>query len=346
MVILLPTVAPADDAPHDLMLRHKQSLAQIETIRMDFRSTFERPSQSPEFTLGSFVKSGATSRTRQGVAGESMHDALIDPVAARTVIRHWDRNKKLSYETRKNTQDQFQATGEMYIAFLIYNFPGITNRHLTLEELYTLPGNELRTQRVQLDGRACVRVDLGYKAGDAGNMVVQHWHDVENGYFIVRRIQTVNGDDCEVDTRISEFAETGGIRFPSKLVSTVRRKGQLDYTQTIEATNIVINGPVAQDALALPAFPSGTICRDYITMQKYPIDTAWAKSGPATDIVISKITLSPDSKTDDLGNRSTVTEPRSFSLWLILGSGVVLTLSVIFLLVRRRRARRSDQSSG
>ena len=326
----------------ELVERHKATCESVRSLTAKYTYQQIDPAQGDQL-IGNGTYSRARSKVyiKDGRPGTFAQDTLINSGSARSVWRNWTQSRVEQAATLQ-TSGEYISHGEVYLHMHLHGFPGPTSRKLSLEELYDLPGAQVRLSGVNLNDRECVLAEMRHAIAGS-RVVVKHWHDVGHGYLIVRRELRGEDDDELLVAEVSDFQEQNGARFPARRRLRSIRGKALRREFLLILADVKINTPVPDKDLTLPPVPAGTECTDFTKMQVYRIGVDWKQSGPSRPHVVMSISAGPvDAAPDDPAREVSGAEQRGTFPWLLAASAGILICAALLTIVRRVKARRDS----
>jgi hypothetical protein len=152
---------------------------------------------------------------------------------------------------------------------------------------------------------------------------------------------TFDGSDYQFEAENLDFVEPQpGVFMP---IRCVRRGREGDhYNESVTSiTDVQINRPIPDRVFQLPRVPSGTPLDDEVRGTKYTIDSEWQRIGKEEPIVTLRVAQPAEEEQSEYSSQS-VSEPGSFTRWIIPLSIVILAGAGVAWYIRRRRRRRDE----
>jgi hypothetical protein len=238
----------------------------------------------------------------------------------RSVGRDW-KDDRIEYSAYLRSESQFFSWGNIWQRMGIDHLDQDArqcNYDMVLDRIRS--GAKLSKEKMA--GIDTVRIEAEEKNNRGVKKILNIWHDVSHGYFIVKM------EDCQPGSpkdksifEISEFMESsGGIVVPIRCRVDIVRNGLVNKSYEVVLSDVQINHPIRlQDSI------HGTVGA---------IGSDWKRIGPTASQ--SKAVLASEPKEAIIG-RPTESEQLSEHKYLLYGSILVFAVCIAILLARRRQ---------
>lgn len=285
---------------------------------------------------GKYFRSADAVSVKDGNEGKSTEDLLIRSGQCRRVLRLW-RDGKVEFGATLESDVQFFAWGDVWQRMLIdHSSPDgdRCNYDMVLDRI----AKSARLSRDRIAGRDCVRVEVEETTKFGHTKVGKIWHDVGNNYLI-RKLEAydLSNPKDRSTAEVTEFLEAApGVLLPVKCRVDTYRADRLTKSYETGLTDVRVNQPVPDSAMALPSIPNGTRLQDAIRGTLGAVGPDWKPVGPTTAMSIT--TMAPAPGDPGGPGRPTESEPWSTSQYLLWGSILAFVMCVTILFLRRIRA--------
>jgi outer membrane lipoprotein-sorting protein len=206
---------------------------------------------------------------------------------------------------------------------------------ITFDDKLKVPGVAVAARRESERGRAYIVVELTSPGGKSKG---EYWFDPSANFLISRYVVTVrnaNGGTgvSVVRTDVERFIEPApGVFFPAAVTRMDFADGNLDTRYVSELKEVKVNQPLPRDTFDLKFAPN-TRVNDLIRGKRYTVGPDGVSETRAADI----LPATPPATTERL--TETKEEPKSFTVWLLPSTLLVVAVGCAIELARRRQAK-------
>lgn len=341
-LILCPTVCMSSDDDEllkQVRVGHRSARQAIRQLSCVYLVRETLPSEKI-LASGKYLRSADVVLIKDGNEGIGTRDMLIRDGQCKRVGRVWN-DGKVEYFATLQSDVQFFAWGDVWQRMLIdHSSPDgdRCNYDMVLDRI----AKNARLKRDRISGHDCVQIEVEEKNKLGHTKVLKIWHDVKCNYLI-RKLESYDQSSPN-DRNIAEVTEfqevTPGVMLPVKCRVDSYRADQLAKRHEAALTDVQINQPIADSAMALPSIPKGTEYQDYVRGTLGKIGPDWKPIG--ADTAMQNHVVAPSSDTPAGSGRQTVSEPWTLNDYLLYGSIAVFVVCGAFLLLRRIRAARAN----